>query len=673
MKILNDMQSNKEILSFEPAVHQPELFKAWSVFIQTGRIERDVVPPHIATSWIKSRKSGVDPYVFSPDAYLPENQYKKRIIQNKELIETARPIMENVYQSLEQTKYLVVLYDSDGYHLLRIGQRADFERSKKFKIREGLCFDDQHIGTCGFSLVKQLQKALQITGCEHYSKSLHYVTGAYAPIFSLKSKKLIGVIGVTGAKTLPNLHTLGIVIAVRTAIEKLIEIRETNEALLIYGKVLSLMMNSFNDGVLYIDKAGQMLHYNFAAEKILGINRADIEAINIEDLRKLSLLEGFIKCISPFDIQKEKEVQCEIDSQLFTVTIKPLKINNEMEGLFVQIRNIKNLSKMLHNLTSDHAEYTFSSLVGSSSQITEVKKNGENAARSGISVIIEGESGTGKEILAQAIHNASNRNKMPFIAINCAAIPAELFESTLFGHEKGAFSGATSIQIGKYELADGGTLFLDEIAELPLLMQAKMLRVIESCRIDRIGGKKSIPVNVKILAATNKNLYTMVKDNKFRSDFYYRLNVFRIVIPALRERKDDIIDLVDHFIKILAPLYNKHDMRLSESCLDLFLDYDWPGNVRELKNAIQYAIIKEDAEIFLPEHFQGFFHNYNHQAQVPPSRKNEEKLVEVEKQLIFKVLKKNQGNKSKAAKVLGIGRATLYRKLKEMSAKNGLF
>lgn len=661
------MESDKKNLGFEPIVDQPELFKAWSVFIKTGKIERKVVPPHIAKSWIRSKEYGINPYEFLPDAYLPENRYKERIIQNKELIETANPIMENVYQSLEQTKYLVVLFDADGYHLRRIGQRADFARSEKLNIREGICLDEQHVGTSGFSLAKRLQKPLQITGCEHYSKCLHYVTGAYAPIFSLRSKKLIGVFAVTGARTLPNSHTLGIVIAASTAIEKLNEISEKNNALLVYGKALNLMMDSVDDGVLYVNKNGRILHANLAAGQIMRMHKADIEGKLVENLNEFPLLEDFLKHISLHDIKIEKEIQCEIDNQLYTVIFKPIKKkDDDAEGFFVQMRSIKNLSKMLHNLTGNNTEYNFSSMIGSSPQIAEIKKNGKIAAQSDIPVIIEGESGTGKEIVSQAIHNTSKRNKMPFIAINCAAIPAELFESTLFGHEKGAFSGAGSIQIGKFELADGGTLFLDEISELPLLMQAKLLRIIETGKIDRVGGKKTIPVDVKILVATNKDLYTMVKNNEFRSDLYYRLNVFRIVIPALRERKDDIIDLVYYFVDVLAPLYNKHEFHVSDSCFDLLLDYDWPGNVRELKNALQYALIKGHGDILLPEHFQGFFHDYNnHQIQVAQSPQKKEKLAEVEKQLIFKILEKNQNNKSKTAKDLGIGRATLYRKLKE--------
>jgi transcriptional regulator of acetoin/glycerol metabolism len=243
----NDTNMENGLLSFDPSKHQPELLRAWKTFIKSGIIERGTVPAHIAESWIRSREYKVDLYNFDPNSYLTDDEYKERINKNRQLIDIARPILENVFNSLEQTRYQVLLYDSDGYHLIRIGQRADLELSSKFRVRAGLCFCEKDVGTCGFSLVKRLQRPVQITGCEHYSALLHYVTGAYAPIFSSRTKKFIGVTAVGGMQTIPNHHTLGIVIAASTAIGNLLELNQAKGEVFIYSKSLQIAIDSFED------------------------------------------------------------------------------------------------------------------------------------------------------------------------------------------------------------------------------------------------------------------------------------------------------------------------------------------------------------------------------------------------------------------------------------------
>lgn len=661
----NDTIKENKFLSFDPSRHQSELLRAWETFIHTGNIDKGTVAPHIAKSWIRSREFNVDPNKFAPASYLTEDAYQKRIQKNRQLIEIAKPILDNVYNSLEQTRYLALLYDADGYHILRIGQRADLERSRKYKVRGGLCFEESHVGTCGFSLAKSLHKPVQITGCEHYSALLHYVTGAYAPIFSSKNKEFIGVTAIGGMQTVPNPHTLAIAIAVSTAIGNLLELNRAKGELDIYSKSLQIAIDSFGDGVILIDNMFRIYEINAAAKQVLGLKTIEIRGQHVSVLPNFSVLQNAVLQAIELEDREGKEIEYEIRNQIFLANIKYVgKSRQDAQVVMVQLKNVRNLSRILQNFAGYQPKYTLENMIGTSDKMREIKNVAKVVAKSNAPVIIEGESGTGKEVLAQAIHNASDRARRPFIPINCSAIPIELLESTLFGHEKGAFTGATGTHVGKFELATGGTLFLDEIAEMPVGMQVKILRVIEEGIMERVGGKKPFPIDVKILAATNKDLYNQVQKRLFREDLFYRLNVFRIVLPPLRERKEDIRDLFYAFADNFASQTKQPAPRISNEFIDMILNYNWPGNIRELRNSAQYAMARLDSDTLLPAHLSGFFLPPSDPIYENPRKYENQTLNDYEIEFILKTLESNRGNKVKTAKFLGISRATLYRKLK---------
>jgi transcriptional regulator with PAS, ATPase and Fis domain len=276
-----------------------------------------------------------------------------------------------------------------------------------------------------------------------------------------------------------------------------------------------------------------------------------------------------------------------------------------------------------------------------------------------IPVLIEGESGTGKELFALAIHDASPRRDKPFVAINCGAIPAELVESELFGHEKGAFTGAQYRRKGKIELANGGTLFLDEIGDISSQMQVDLLRVIENKRFTRVGGGEEVQVDFRLICATNKNLEKLVEEEIFREDLYYRINVFTIFIPPLRERRSDILLLTEHFIQKYSRTMGKPVKKISPAAQELLLSHPWPGNVRELENAIERAMVVGKHSEIMSEDLPLHINDQEKKAE------GFIRLEDLEKQHIEKIIAESNGNITRAASLLGIDRVTLYNKIKK--------
>jgi DNA-binding NtrC family response regulator len=339
---------------------------------------------------------------------------------------------------------------------------------------------------------------------------------------------------------------------------------------------------------------------------------------------------------------------------------------------------------------------TFDDLIGDSAPMTLVKRLGERAAKSSIPILITGESGVGKEVIARAVHGSSDRAGKPFVAVNCGAIPENLVESILFGHEKGSFTGASDKHLGKFQEANGGTLFLDEVGELPLDMQVKLLRALQESEIDPIGSKRSIKVDVRIVSATNRDLAQAVKEARFREDLYYRLNVFPIEAPALRERAGDVPALVDAFVKRFNVEEGKSVVGASPETLAILGGYDWPGNVRQLENAVYRAIVLADAPYLQPHDFPSISGVaapppepqarpiMAHANAAPPTtaellaempkdapvrildaRGHLRTLEEIERDLIQLAIEIYAGHMSEVARRLGIGRSTLYRKVRE--------
>lgn len=453
-------------------------------------------------------------------------------------------------------------------------------------------------------------------------------------------------------------------------ISELVGIKELNEK---FKKILE----SSHDLICFVDENRKISYINPSFEKHFNIVKEKILGKDLKDsiLPNTLRLKVFNKKI------KIENVLHEVNNTQLISTIQPIFIDNKFKGIISISKPLSEIKDLLNKLKKSEEELnyykdevrrqsplgsSFNGIIGNSSKLKDVLYMAEKASHSTSTVLIRGESGTGKELVARAIHYNSDRRNNPFIRVNCAAIPENLLESELFGYEKGAFTGAYKNKPGKFSLADKGTIFLDEIGDMPISMQVKLLRVLQEMEFEKIGGIKPEKVDVRIIAATNRNLEQMILDGTFREDLYYRLNVISITLPPLRERKEDINLLVEHFIKKLNKKLNKHIKGMTQECIKYLEDYDWKGNIRELENIVERAINMCDGSIITPKDLPFYITNMHTNDSHLINTVNGEilPLEKYEKEIIYLAMKKYKSY-NKAAKALGITHRTVALKCKK--------
>lgn len=352
---------------------------------------------------------------------------------------------------------------------------------------------------------------------------------------------------------------------------------------------------------------------------------------------------------------------------------KPINLD-ELDIIISKLVEDKNLKSEIKNLRNQLQEkFKFDSFLTQSAKMQEVLSVASRAAESKATILINGESGTGKEVLAKSIHYISSRKEKPFVAVNVPALPETLLESELFGHEKGAFTGADKMKKGRFEIADGGTIFLDEIGDVPLNLQVKLLRVLQEQKIERLGGSESINIDVRIIAATHQKLEDKIKKGTFREDLFYRLNVVSILIPSLRDRKEDILPMLEYFIEKYSKENKKDKVEISKEAVDTLIKYNYPGNVRELENIIERAVVLcRDDKITsndLPDAVKGF--KKENELVTFEDASLTEQVEGLEKKLIFDALMKANGNQSQAGRILGLTERNLRYKMQKYGIKKG--
>ena len=392
---------------------------------------------------------------------------------------------------------------------------------------------------------------------------------------------------------------------------------------------------------------------------VLDLKLPDIDGIQLlERIREIDFYVPVILLTAHGNTAKAVEA---IKKGAFDFFEKP----TDEEKLLIAVRNAHQLSRLNREKSDSFRELDRKyKLVGQSAAMQNVRDQIERVAGKNTRVLITGESGTGKELIAYAIHRKSPRRDRPFVKVNCAAIPQELFESELFGHEKGAFTGAVQQRTGRFEQADGGTLFLDEIGEIPLSLQPKILRALQENEIQRVGGQKEIQVDIRILAATNRKLDEEMRKGTFREDLYYRLNVFPIIVPPLRERRDDLPELVSHFLVRVCEENNMKPLSIQQRALDELCRYDFPGNIRELRNLLERLTILAISNEITLEDIHRIIPRISDESDSKPRSLLYSRLEDTERELILKTLEENRWHISKVARILGLERSHLYKKMK---------
>ncbi len=431
---------------------------------------------------------------------------------------------------------------------------------------------------------------------------------------------------------------------------------------------LGIILDSLHIGIIVHTPERIITFFNKESERITGYLREEVLGKDCHDAFKAPFCGE--KCSfcdnSPKHIDQTMEYPLNIvtrngDTRHVEMTVSPITDHdNSFKGVIASFRDMTDLFNL--SLKAETMS-NFAGIIGNDKTMLDIFKQIQDVALYSYPVHIYGETGTGKERVASAIHDISAFGNGAFVPVNCGAIPEGIVESELFGHVKGAFSGAVKERKGRFELANKGTLFLDEIAELPLQIQVKLLRFLETGVFEKVGGEKRVSVETRIISATNKDLKQEVRTGRFREDLFYRLHVIPIYLPPLRDRRDDIILLANHFLK--ENQQDSNQLKITRETISILMDYNWPGNVRELKNVIQFALVRCQGEKLLPAHLPEEILDYTKpRLKAPPVSPVSEPAVKkgkLDTESVREALEKTGGNKSKAARILGVGRATLYR------------
>lgn len=645
-----------------------DILKVWELFVKKGILQSDILGKIISDSWKRSKEYGVNPFAEKIEVELTQQELEERYEKFMPLLKTAKPFMDSLYKIVGQSGLLVRLTDRDGYVLECIGDINLVKKYGNLNMYKGCNVREAVVGTNAIGTAIYTGRPIQVVGAEHFCKQYHNWSSSACPIRD-ENGKIIGILSMTGPNEKVHPHTLGMVVAAAGAIENELKLEKINRQLKIANKHFHAIMESISEGLICVDNEGIITDINLFARKVLFLKEEDIIGESINTILYDEYRDRILKVIQKGKKYEEEEIYFKLkkDKKLLCIaTVTPIKdtVSSKLEGVVITFKEAKVVHNLINKIVGAEARFTFDDILGRSEEITEVIKMAKKSAEHDTTVLLSGESGTGKELFAQSIHNASSRKNKPFIFLNCGAIPRELVASELFGYVEGAFTGAKrGGHPGKFELADGGTIFLDEIGDMPLDTQVNLLRVLETKQVVRVGGHEVIPVDVRVIAATHKNLEREVELGNFRQDLYYRLNVMPIRIPALRERKEDIKILIDYFLEKFCIKMGKVIKGISNSFYKGMMSYNWPGNVRELQNVMQQVInMAENNEVLNYKHLPIYMKPTNLSKSLGISDKLLS-LEEVEKITIEKTISEVGGNIALASRILGISRSSLYRKI----------
>jgi transcriptional regulator of acetoin/glycerol metabolism len=646
------------------------------------------IRPEIFESWQRSKNAKVSPFEVV-NTILDEDDLRRVLTDNKVLVKTAHSYLENLYTFLKGSNFVIALTDRAGYVLDIVGLQGMIgKRAKRSALVIGCSRSEAYAGTCGIGTCLALGEPIQIWGAEHYIRPHHNYVCSAAPIRN-EDGCIIASIDVIGPVDNVTVHTLAMTCAAADGIEKELKMRLAYDEIRMLNDKLLSTLQTLSQGIVMIDNNGVITQSNSSAIGVLKLPNSDINGANIRDLLNFDSASCDIFSLNRNIWHKEMRVTNAIGIPLhLSVSSSILKDEHgEKISAVLVLEKRTRFNKAVTKVSGFTAKYSFDEIISRSEAMHEIKQLGMLAAHGNSNVLILGESGTGKELLAQSIHNAGAQPDAPFIAINCGSLPRSLVESELFGYEPGSFTGSNKDGYpGKFELADGGTLFLDEIGDMPIDIQATLLRAIQTREILRIGGKTPRHVDVRIIAATNVNLAEYIESKRFRKDLYYRLNVLTFHMPPLRRRREDIAPLLEKFIEEYNRRMGLNVKGFTPTAMRYIMEFDWPGNVRELENMVERAMNLASDDCLTERELgpeilmNNAVIDANHYpaadvpapermgAPYPPPRfagsgREASFTDNVEEGAIRKALSAVRGNVTRAADIAGIPKRTMYRRI----------
>ncbi|MEH7249291.1 sigma-54-dependent Fis family transcriptional regulator [Neobacillus niacini] len=646
-----------------PKKERVRITNAWEQFI-TGEDLDSTVRNLTYQSWERSLKHGINPLHGMAPVILPKDKIQSTY-PNNHIFEKILPELKNV---AIDAGHLIVFCNNNGEIVYLDGDSALKRKAEKMNFIVGASWSESHIGTNAIGTALATGMPMQVFAGEHFCQPVHNWVCSAAPIRDPATKEILGAIDLTGAWNMVHPHSLSTVVSITQYIEGMLQKELDVERFILLEQYSNNSIKNKNSILAVIDRGNQVIQATplFYENGWIGKNNHLIDLDNLT-----------------FTLGENARWESEKRDGKWKFELNPYFYQGKHIGAIV---NAIAPSSQVPKVNS--TKHTFSSLIGESTKFKSFIKEARTLAGLDLPLLIEGESGTGKELLAQSIHSASQRSSGPFIAINCGAIPKDLADSELFGYEGGAFTGATKGgHSGKFQQAEGGTIFLDEIGEMSLNLQTTLLRVLEEGELVRIGGKHPIKLNIRVIAATNRDLKKATENGEFRLDLYYRLNILHLKVPSLHERSGDIPLLLDHLLKKVCRDLGRPPLTVDKKALEMIESYEWPGNVRELRNlaykmaakvqgnVITSMDLPEDLIVYCSRKQFGYpapivsnqenqsLHPTFHPHEITESAFNTSSLKDQEIQTILTVLNELNGNVSEAAKKLGIHRSTIYRKL----------
>ncbi|MEK4602085.1 sigma-54-dependent Fis family transcriptional regulator [Bacillus sp. FSL L8-0099] len=611
----------------------PFYLHTWKKFIDKGVLDSNRINERISESWHRCKQANVNPHMNKGQKILSSNIFQEQKKKSEIFLDIALPQIQNMRKIIDELQMMALLIDPDGYVLSLSGNKQTLKRAKHINFIEGVKWTEAAVGTNAIGTALEIEEAIMISGTEHYSVASHSWSCAAAPIHN-DDGKLIGVLDFSCPIEFSHPYMLGMVTSIAHAIERECSIRVHQNELHLIHRFLDVIDSD---------------------EQVVICNHRDVIVSASKSVRK--------RVTNWSRMKLEDLMRYGLETKLGI----PVYSNERMIGKCMYLKENKQMNT--YSAFTFIKGITFSGVTGTSKAFQHTLEEIKLVSPTDASVYVCGETGVGKEYVARAIHENSPRKDGPFIAVNCGSLPKELMESELFGYAEGAFTGARRQGYkGKFEQANGGTLFLDEIGEVPSEMQVALLRVLQERTITPIGSSKEVPVNIRIITATHKDLLRLVEEGKFRQDLYYRLHVYPLYVPSLLERKEDIPYFIQHFCE-----RKNWNVVFPKSICNQFLQHTWPGNIRELVNVLERIyILSQGREIcekqvaFLLQTMMG----NQQQLELQVENKTEHTLnfrEKIQRDSMIEALQKTNGNVSLAVKLLDVPRSTFYKRMQKFN------